>query len=154
MSLVAPQKGGFSLSRLSFGVVLLLVKAYSSFHSLFWAVPPFARDNVTEYFDLQIYYKSTLCRLYYKVRQALLQKGATLMYYKVEQVLLQIGAAFSSYKLGQLVLQSKAGIRKWGRHYEAKQLLLKRAGGITNWGYYYKVWQYIFAYIRNFIPLT
>ena len=67
MSLVAHKEGGFSLLSLLFGVVSGSFKPVLALYGLFRIVPLFRSDDVTECFDLQIYYKTTSCRLYYKI---------------------------------------------------------------------------------------
>ena len=52
----------------------------------------------------------------------MLQIGAALFYYKLRQTLLQIGASVvinwdSYYKLGQPLLQSRAAATNWGKMY-------------------------------------
>ena len=54
MSLVAHQERGFSLFHL-FGVVFGTFQPFLASHGLFRAV---ASNDITEYFDTQIYYKS------------------------------------------------------------------------------------------------
>ena len=39
-------------------------------YGLFRVVPFFTSNGATGFFDLQLYYESTLCRLYYKELQA------------------------------------------------------------------------------------
>ena len=68
MSLVAHQKGGFSLFHL-FGDVsgtFSLLACYG----LFRVVPFFTSNGVTECFDLQIYYELISCRFYHKGLEA------------------------------------------------------------------------------------
>ena len=101
MSSVAHKEGGFSLSRLLFGVVSVLFQSVLACYSFLWFVPLFTSDDVTECFDLQIYYKSTLCRFSYKLGQALLQSVVAFLY----------------YKLGKVVLQSSTVITKWDDFY-------------------------------------
>ena len=103
MSLVAHTEGGFSLFHL-LGVVSGTFQTLLACYGLFWAVPLFTSHKVTICFDLQIYYKSTLCRFYYKGVQALLWSGTA---------------------------SSSAGIIKWGRYYKAGQLLLQSGAFIT-----------------------
>ena len=73
-------------------------------YDLFRAVPLFTSHKVAECFGLQIYYKSTPCRFYYKDVQALLCSGTAL---------------------------SKAGIIKWGRYYKAGKHFLQSGVIIT-----------------------
>ena len=103
MSLVAHTEGGFSLFHL-LGVVSGTFETLLAWYGLFRAVPLFTSHKVTECFDLQIYYKSTSCRFYYKGVQASLWNGT----------------AWSS-----------AGIIKWGRYYKAGELLLQSRAIIT-----------------------
>ena len=65
MSLVANQKGGFSLFHL-FGVISGTFQALLACYDLFRVAPFFKSNGITECFDLQIYYESTSCRFYYK----------------------------------------------------------------------------------------
>ena len=114
--LVTHKEGGFSLFCLLFGVVSGLFQPVLACYSLLQVVPRFTRDDVTECFDLQIYYKSTSWRCCYKVGQ---------LYYKVEQ-LLQSGTVFISnwgryYKTGQLLPQSRSGITRCGNYYQYRR---------------------------------
>ena len=103
MSLVAHTKGGFSLFHL-LGVVSGTFQTLLAWYGLFRAVPLFTSHKVTECFDLQIYYKSTSCRFYYKGVQALLWSGTA---------------------------SSSAGIIKLGRYYKAGWPLLQSGAIIT-----------------------
>ena len=103
MSLVAHTEGGFSLFHL-LGVVSGTFQTLLACYGLFRAVPLFTSHKVTECFDLQIYYKSTSCRFYYKEVQALLWSGTAL---------------------------SRAGIIKWGRYYKAGKHFLQSGAIIT-----------------------
>ena len=91
MSLAAHKEGGFSLFRLLFEVVSGSFQPVLACYGFFRVVPLFKSDDITKIFGLQIYYKSTSCRFYYKV---LLQSWVALVYYKVGQLLLQSGASF------------------------------------------------------------
>ena len=76
MSLVAHQEGGFSLFHM-LAIVSSMLQPLLACHGLFRVVPFFTSNDVTEYFDLQIYYKSTSnyckstndCKLHYKKGQ-------------------------------------------------------------------------------------
>ena len=62
----------------------------------------------------------------------MLQIGAALFYYKLGQALLQIGAT--------LLLQIGArDVTNWGSYYKLGQPLLQNRAAITNWGRYYKL---------------
>ena len=103
MSLVAHTEWGFSLFHL-LGVVSSTFQTLLACYGLFQAVPLFTSHKVTVCFDLQIYFKSTSCRFYYKGVQAWLWSGTA---------------------------SSSAGIIKWGRYYKAGQLLLQSGAIIT-----------------------
>ena len=75
MLLIARKEGGFSLFHLLFGIVSGLFQLVLAFYGLFRVVPLLISDGLTACCDLQIYFKSTSCRSYYKVGQALLQSG-------------------------------------------------------------------------------
>ena len=124
MPLVVNRKKGFSLFHL-FGVGPGSFQRVLACYGLFLVVSLFTSDNITECFDLQIYYKSTSCRFYYTGRQALYMTA--LKYHKVGQVLLQIVAAFLYYKVGQVVLQSDC-------YYKEEKALQSRETFITKWG--------------------
>ena len=119
MSLVVHNKETPSLFHLLLRVVSGSFQPVLAYYGLFRFASFFMSDDVTECFDLQIYYKSTSCRFYYKVRQALLQNGAALMYcitkygnfyYKVGQLFCIAKPDKWYYKVGQLLLQSGAAI--------------------------------------------
>ena len=95
MSLVAHQEGDFFLFHL-FGVVSGTLQLLLACYGLFRVVLFFTSNDVTEYYDLQIYYESTS------------------FYYTGFQALLQSGTAYS-----------RRGITNWDRHYKAGQLLFK-----------------------------
>ena len=78
--LLVHKKGGFSLFRLLFGVILGSFQPILACYDLFHVVALFTSDNVIEYLDLQIYYQSTSCRFYCKVGQTLIQGGTALIY--------------------------------------------------------------------------
>ena len=54
----------------------------------------------------------------FKVGEALLQSGETLMYFKLWQVVFRTGAAFLYGKVGQIILKSRTVITKWGNYYK------------------------------------
>ena len=77
----------------------------------------------------------------------MLQIGAALFYYKLRQTLLQIGATLllqiranvvknggSYYKLGQLLLQNTAVITNWGKMYYNLGQVLQIRAIIKSWG--------------------
>ena len=76
MSLVAYQEGGFSLFHM-FAIVSGMLQPLLVCYGLFRVVPFFTSNDVTECFDLQIYYKSTsnyykstkFCKRHYKKGQ-------------------------------------------------------------------------------------
>ena len=103
MSLLVHTEGGFSLFHLLW-VVSGTFQTFLACYGLFRVIPLFTSHKVTECFDLQIYYKSTSCRFYYKGVQALLWSGTA---------------------------SSSAGIIKCGRYYKAGQLLLQSRAIIT-----------------------
>ena len=113
MSLVVHKERDFSLFHLVIGVASGTFQPFAACYGLFRVVPLVTTDEVTDCFDLEIYYKSTSCIFYYKVGQALLKSGTALMYCKVGEVLFQSGVAILHYQSGQVVLQSRAGITKW-----------------------------------------
>ena len=78
MSLVADQGGFFSVHLL--GIVSGMLQPFLGSYGLFRVVPFFTSKDVTECFDLQIYYKSTLCIFYYKGLQAPL---SSFVYFKL-----------------------------------------------------------------------
>ena len=61
VSLAPHQEGGFSLSHL-FGIVSGALQPLLACYGLFYVVPLFTSNDVTEFFYLQICYKSTSCR--------------------------------------------------------------------------------------------
>ena len=63
-----PQERKISLFRL-FRVISGLFQPVLGGYSLFRAVLPFTSEDATEYFDVQIDYKSTSCRSYYSRRR-------------------------------------------------------------------------------------
>ena len=65
MSLTAHTEKGIHLFHL-FGVVSGTFQLLLACYDLLRVVPLFISHNVTECFDLQIYYKLTSCRFYYK----------------------------------------------------------------------------------------
>ena len=66
MSLVVHTEGSFSVFHF-FGVVYgTSWQPLLACYGLFQVVALFTNDNVTECFDLQIYYKSISCRFYHK----------------------------------------------------------------------------------------
>ena len=68
MSLDAHQEGGSFLFQL-FGIASGTLQPLLACYGLLRVVPFFTSD-VTECFDLHLYYKSTSCRFYYKGLQA------------------------------------------------------------------------------------
>ena len=62
---VPHQEGGFSLFYL-LGIVFRTSQPVLDCYGLFRVVPFFTSNDATECFDLQIYYKSTSYRFYYK----------------------------------------------------------------------------------------
>ena len=80
MSLVARKEGAFSLFHLS-GVVSGTFQPFPACYGLFWVIPLFTSDDVTECFNLQIYYKSAStkeCKYHYKADSFFeLQSGAS-----------------------------------------------------------------------------
>ena len=118
ISSVAYKEKSFSLFCLLFGVVSGSFQPVLAFYDLFCVSSVFASDNVKECFDMQTYFKSTSCRFYDKMGQALLQRGTADVsirklgkcYYKVGQLFaLQNGANVITkqsnfyYKLGQIL---------------------------------------------------
>ena len=71
MSLLAYKEEGFSLCHL-IGVASGTFQTFPACHGFFPVVPLFTSDEVTDYFDLQFYYKSTSkkeCKSLYEAGQ-------------------------------------------------------------------------------------
>ena len=72
--------------------------------------------------DLEICYKSTSCRFYYKVGQASLKSGDSfdVLQSRVSPITkggVRGGGAIFHYRSGQVVLQSRPGVTKWRNFY-------------------------------------
>ena len=123
---MVPQKeGGFSLFRL-FGVVSSLFQPVIACHGLFRFVSHFTSNDVAKCFDLQIFYKSTSCRFYYKGRASVIINWDSLDILQSRASVITKWDSFLYYKVGQVVLQSRAG-------------LPSRATFVIKWGSYYKM---------------
>ena len=87
MSLLAYKEEGFSLFHL-IGVASGTFQTFPACYGLFPVVPLFTSDEVTEYFDLQFYYKSTSkkeCKSLYKAGKFFWITERGNFYYKVGQ---------------------------------------------------------------------
>ena len=88
-----------------------------------------------------------------------LQIGTALFYYKLRQTLLQIGASVvtnwgSYYNLGQPLLQNRAAITNWGKVYYKLGQVLQIRTIITNWGRTCKMYVQNVCFISLIFPVT
>ena len=106
MSLVAQQEGGFSLFHL-FEIISGTLQPLLACYGLFRVVSFFISNDVTECFSLQIYYKSTSYRFYYRIA------SVTIKWDSLKQG--------RHYKLGQVLKSGTRFFKKWGNNYKVMQ---------------------------------